>query len=308
MSEVSNQIDAETIKVVLENMKWWFGAFLLVAFIVLRVMKSYDRKVEKKIDSQKDQQKSTRAATFANALEGLGSAIRDSQKELSKDIHYAQEETYKRFHEVNDKIENLTRKTRGIMTFTESMGLIEAFFSNFTRFSVDTLKQSIKENNFSKFRDHIKVRVKTQLGQMLVQIRTELEQVRSFGINVEEFFVSYINMTSDDNIDVSDPSSSRLGRYDRFVLIERIWEKVEPYYKAQGSDTPEGAKIDLSHRLEAAEMTIRTEVADYLREITTSIKDRSIKDLKSTTLTHHKAAGLEAKEDDDTTKIISHTI
>lgn len=253
------KLDSDSLKVVLDNTKWWFAGMALIAFFLWRWFAYKDRSASIKADQQRDEEKSKRAERYSSALDNLTEAINGLK-----------ETTTLKISRIDGKIDSLTKKANGMLSFSESIVLINAFFSNFSRYSCDIISQSIRENNYARYQEHIKVRVKTQLGQALSSIRTELSKVSSLGVDATYFFVNVINEPED---------HTRVGRHERFLIVDRIWDSIERFYHSTSPSSDMEKIQDLAVRIESAIIATKNEVNDYLAEVTDSVKKRSIKDM-----------------------------
>lgn len=241
-------VDPETI-FALSSLKWWSLMILIGGGLVW-----WHIKIRKQIKLQEitEASKGQRAERYAQALEKLADSVHETSEKTTEAVNLLREE-----------VKALSRRARGRMTFSESMRLVEAFFSIFSRYCVDVLQQCIREGSFNTYPEHIEKMTKSKLGQRLAGVRQELRDIGSFGLDPDEFFTTYVAEIDGEDL--------RSGGPDRFILVSRIWSAVLPHLsEATG---PQAIRLD------ACEMAVRSEVADYLAEISNGMKKDRLKDI-----------------------------
>lgn len=142
---------------------------------------------------------------------------------------------------VNELVTDILRRTNGFIGHEDSAVIIKLFFLNVSYYEIEKIvHDSLRKNDYISRADWILDRVKSEVGEVLSQCRSTLNDL-NLSISITKFF----------KIDSSQTK-------ERFMLVNIIWNGIEEFYTAERT---------LDQKLEESSLKIKNMIKDYLDEI-----------------------------------------
>lgn len=221
--------------------------FLVVMTLMIIIYMILDKFFAWRKESQISDQKNKRVEAQLQAFNKLSENLNVMKSELQSQgavrlNHFsAMIETQGK---VNAQLSEMNKKIRGIIPDIDASNIIKVYFNNIIRREVSYLVEAqIIENGFIENSDFIRVKMKTNIGELLRKCADELKGLK-LPLPVKNIFVSY---NDDDG--------------ERYQICDLIWEPISVIL---------ASKKDKSKKIEEAKIVISNVVNDYINPI---IKD-----------------------------------
>lgn len=138
-------------------------------------------------------------------------------------------------------IHNILDKTRGVMSLKDSIYLIKLYFMKLIYQEIErSVHESLKENDFVNRTEYVTNKVRTNIGVILSNYRTDLGEFE-LPFNVSKFFKLDSASTSE-----------------RFMLVDLIWLSIVDIFRSNKN---------LQEKKEEASLKISNVISDYVSEI-----------------------------------------
>jgi hypothetical protein len=249
MSEVSTVSISDIQKVAesVNSLKSEGMIFLVVMTLIIIIYMILDKFFAWRKESQISEQKNKRIEAQLLAFTKLSDNLNVMKSELEvqgamRISHFgAMIEAQGR---INTQLTDMNKKIRGIIPDVDASNIIKVYFNNIIRREVSYLVEAqIIENGFIENSDFIRVKMKTNIGELLRKCSDELKGLK-LPLAVKSIFISYHD---DDG--------------ERFQICDLIWEPIAIIL---------ASKKDKSKKIEEAKIVISNVVNDYINPI---IKD-----------------------------------
>ncbi len=139
---------------------------------------------------------------------------------------------------VHDGLGVLTARTSGQINRDDATKMIrDRFLQNIFKEISFVIERSLTENDYEKRKDFVARKVRTALGDILIEARKYLCGF-NLAVDPTRFFMC-------------EPNQS----VERFILCDSIWKEIEPLFKKEGT---------LKQRIEEAYLIIENVIGDYV--------------------------------------------
>lgn len=274
-----NPNDANEILKTLNAMRWEVFLVLALAVVLWLVLRFLDRREGRLCEARAQEHKDVRADKYAEALNGLAAAFHRHDDRAAKNcesVNSALKQSVESLAKVEEKLGEISRKTQGRMSITDSLSIVEAYYSHLVRKVSHVVEQSLRENDYKRRREHVSRKVRTLFADEISSAREELRRISTLAFDSDNFFQTYVN----------DGDTSAVVRGgDRFVLCDTLWTAVEPCFEKRVETTAVIAdrERDLQQRAEEAELILRNAAMDHFSACMHRLRKETSKALHEST-------------------------
>lgn len=234
----------------LNSAKWWVLVAIMLSAMGGALSFFYYLHVRRKEAREIEVSKEKRAKAYGLTFNGLKDAI-ESQRATQDKRAKQQSESLDALNSgilaLTRIIQSLAFKIDGRMSRKDSARFIHhAFERDLHREVCMVVEASLTENDYANRKEFIARKIKTAIGEAMVEVRDYLCSY-PLAINPNDYFLI-------------DPDSSG----ERFVLCDAIWATIERQFHHTSP---------LAHRIEESYLLIENTVKDYLTGVYTDIME-----------------------------------
>lgn len=229
----------------IDTMKLGVVILLITLVVIVLAFVLLGRWMYMRQQAEQDKKKQARANALSGALDRLSTCMADSRKD-SREDNLRLTASLDTVSEVTSKMETsitvLVQRASGQMTKSASLRHIKRQFTKEVAPAICVIfERSLAENHYATRKTFVVQRVKTAVGEVLIEARQDMRSA-PLAFSPDVFF----HLDDDES------------KGERFVLCDRIWKSVEPLYL---KETP------LKDRTEEAALAIKNIIADYVDTI-----------------------------------------
>jgi uncharacterized protein YoxC len=235
-----------------------FAAIIIVTWLILR---HRDKQAEAKARAEEAKRSEAATARSEASKNDRAKMMRSAWEQLAREVAGMRTDLQKQYQttdsmassvktlsgsvsELHSAIRDVANRQHGGINRGDSIRIVEhAINETLQREVVDIFSYSLRKNDYANRADFIKQRVKTLIGQVIVRIAANLREYRHLSINPACYLAYYRDEST---------------RGVRFKIVDRLWDGVEPLYRAP--HPPEGD----DPRLDEMRITVANIVADVL--------------------------------------------
>lgn len=263
MDQMPTATDVAELFRAINNMKTEGLLFLLVIILIvvafllvrhyLRIKKERESALLKEEhDREIDKEKHKRAQMYTNAL----SAITKSFTDHTKKEEHILERLDITMGRVSDSLGRVdTCLTSFLLNQTSSMNLTdskrivkEKFIGQINHSIAYLIEKSLRENDFINRREFVVANIKTAMGHILIQARSELNDYK-LAIHSDDYFKIVPGV-----------------QVERFVLCDILWDMVEGFYRSH---------TNLDQRLQEMRLVVSNTITDHVAGLEKHVKEKS---------------------------------
>lgn len=223
---------------------YFLGGLALLLFLYFLISKFLANRREKETEESKGHRAEMYAKVQADqavAINNLAQAFTDHVT-AEKIVAHNMVGVTQTLHKVETAMQTMITKQAGTLPRDDSIRMIrDRFIQNVYREFRSVLEWSMRENDYTGRPEYIKRKVKTALGDVLIEAR---QYLCSFNLSVDarRFFKT-----------LPDPGG------ERFVLCDLVWKEVEPIFRQSHKN-----EIQLKQKIEEASLAVENVVKDYV--------------------------------------------
>lgn len=236
---------AKTINELKDSAKVFIGILILifVAYQIWRQLLTHKR------EEAQEESKTNRAKQYLDMqvkqTEALSKLAESMTAHTASDVESANklnntlQSVETAIEKLDDGVSVLSAKTSGQINREDSTKMIrDRFLQNIYKEICMVIERSLTENDYEKRKDFVARKVRTALGDILIEARKYLCGF-NLAVDPNRFFMCEPNQAG----------------IERFTLCDSIWREVEPLFKKESS---------LKQRIEEAYLIVENVISDYV--------------------------------------------
>lgn len=225
----------------LNNMRISILVIVSVVGLVAFGMWLWSRHMSQKVREDEATKRHDAEDKHTTALSRLGAAVEHMSQwvdALQREQAATSDAVVTSLAKTGTLVRSLANKINGRVNLNDSVRIVSHAFEKIVfREVCIVLEHALRENDYENRKDYVERKIKTQVGEVLADIRETLASY-PLGLDIRTYFP----------IDTSAPG-------ERFILCQSLWDRIAPLFMG---------KTPVAHRIEEAFLLIENTVRDHV--------------------------------------------